>query len=274
MGMIFFWGPTIVAYLTAFYMARSFALTFLGKPRDQHLYDNAHEAPMTMVFPQMVLTVLAVISLPFFIWMPLIEQTVGHPATKDAAATGMTALMEGTSVGHIWVQNIEEVEHGEHYIHLPLLFGAAWFFAIGLGIWMYKDGLEKAEKIARMPGISHIHHWVKNKFFFDAFYDIFAVGLGKVIAGIAGFVDKYIVDGIVNLTGFLTRVIATLTGKVDNKMVDGAVNGAADFAFNSGNLLRTSHAGRVRVYVMILFAAACLTTIAVVAVVLVTGAKH
>ncbi len=259
-SMIFFWGPTIIAYVTAFYMTRSFCLTFLGKPRDQHLFDHAHEAPKPMVFSQIILAAMAVISVPFVIWLPLISQAVG----------GLIDTMKAT--GHVWVQSADDVHIGEHHIHGPLLFGFAWIVAIAAGYFLYKDGPEKADKIAKLPGVNIIHKWVLNKFYFDALYDVFTVNLGKTIAGIASFFDKYIVDGLVNFAAFLGRLFASWTGKVDNKLVDGAVNGAAEFAFNSGSLLRTSHGGRVRVYVMVLFGAACLATIAVMTVVLVTRA--
>ena len=31
--------------ITAMYMARVFMLTFLGKPKDQHVHEHAHESP-------------------------------------------------------------------------------------------------------------------------------------------------------------------------------------------------------------------------------------
>ena len=46
---LFFMLPTVIAYLTAFYMMRCWMLTFWGKPRNQHLYDHAHETPMMWV---------------------------------------------------------------------------------------------------------------------------------------------------------------------------------------------------------------------------------
>lgn len=263
MGMLFFWGPLIVAYLTAFYMARSFALTFLGKPRDQHLYDHAHEAPKSMVVPQLVLATIAIISVPFFLWLPLISD----------AHTWMTASIEKFSgKGYAWVQSIGDVHDGEHHIHGPLLFGFAWILALGGGIWFYKDGMARAEKIVKIPGINLLYKWAHNKFYFDALYDIFTVNLGKTIAGIASVFDKIIVDGIVNLVGLLTKMWAVVTGKFDNKYVDGAVNGAADFAYNSGSMLRSSQAGRVRAYVLTLLTIACLAMIAVMVVVMVN--KH
>jgi NADH-quinone oxidoreductase subunit L len=262
-GWLFFWGPLLVAYLTAFYMARSFALTFLGKPRDQHLYDNAHEAPATMVVPQLILAAIAVISIPIFIWKPLLVQT--H--------AGMTAAIEKYSgSGAAWVQSLADVEHGEHHIHMPLLFGLAWIVAIGAGLWFYKDGLARATKVATTPGVNYLHKWVHNKFYFDALYDVLAVSVGKAVAGIASIFDWLVVDGLVNLAGFITRALASLSGRTDKKYVDGAVDGAANFAFNAGAMLRTSQMGRVRAYVLILLASACLAMIAVMVVVMVTKA--
>ncbi len=260
-GMLFFWGPLLVAYLTAFYMARSFALTFLGKPRDQHLYDHAHEAPNTMVVPQLILAVIAVISVPIFIWYGLIKQTHAH----------MTAAIEKFSgTGAAWVQSGAEVVAGEHHIHGPLLFGFAWILAIGGGIWFYKDGMARAEKVVKIPGVNLLYKWAHNKFYFDALYDVFTVNLGKTVAGIANLFDKIIVDGLVNLAGLLTKMWANVTGRVDNKYVDGAVNGAAEFAYNSGSMLRSSQAGRVRAYVLTLLTIAALAMIAVMVVVMVT----
>ncbi len=48
-------------FMTAFYMFRQFFLTFTGKPRDQHAYDHAHEVPVPMLIPLIVLGSLAVV---------------------------------------------------------------------------------------------------------------------------------------------------------------------------------------------------------------------
>jgi proton-translocating NADH-quinone oxidoreductase chain L len=58
---LFFILPTAVAYITPFYMTRFWALTFLGKPRDQALYDGARERP-AMWAPLAVLAGLSIIS--------------------------------------------------------------------------------------------------------------------------------------------------------------------------------------------------------------------
>ncbi len=57
----FFILPACVAFITPFYMMRCWMLTFWGKPRNQHLYDHAHESTILWI-PLAVLAILAVIS--------------------------------------------------------------------------------------------------------------------------------------------------------------------------------------------------------------------
>jgi NADH:ubiquinone oxidoreductase subunit 5 (subunit L)/multisubunit Na+/H+ antiporter MnhA subunit len=110
-----------------------------------------------------------------------------------------------------------------------------------------------------------LHTWALNKFYFDALYDILLVNASKAIATIASGFDKYIVDGIVNLSASLTKFAAWATGLFDAKMVDGAVNGAATFAQQSGRMIGTTHSGRVRGYVLVMFSSVVIVAIIVVA---------
>ncbi len=48
--------------LTALYMARLYVLTFLGRPRDPHVYQHAHEPPPVMLGPVLLLAVGAVVT--------------------------------------------------------------------------------------------------------------------------------------------------------------------------------------------------------------------
>ena len=66
-------SASFTALLTAFYSFRSVFMPFFGKPRDQHLYDHAHESPALMTGPLWILAVLAIIAgvlnLPFVLTM-------------------------------------------------------------------------------------------------------------------------------------------------------------------------------------------------------------
>ena len=254
MAKLFYWGPLIVAYLTVFYMARSFALTFMGSPRDQHLYDHAHEAPWTMVLPQVCLAGMAVLTAPFIMsfWLDLIVTT--EPSSSVS-----------------WVQRAGVLAHGHamHTVHETLLHGWGWVVALITGLVVYRGGMSISSKVASLPGINLLYTWAYNKFYFDALYDLFFVGFGKVLAKVMGAIDKYLVDGLVNMTGWATKVSAFFVGLFDNRVVDGAVNGAASTAVNGGRLLRETHAGRVRMYVLFLFASATVLTLLVITVVMV-----
>jgi NADH-quinone oxidoreductase subunit L len=59
------WGllaiGVVTAFLTAFYMTRAVVVTFFGKPRSDNA-DHAHEAPMIMLVPLLLLAVFSIIS--------------------------------------------------------------------------------------------------------------------------------------------------------------------------------------------------------------------
>ncbi len=270
LGSLFFWGPLIIAYVTPFYMARSFALTFLGKPRDQYLYDHAHEAPPTMYVPQLILAFMAVVS-GWFLWRGMIVDS----------ADAMTAA------GATMVQSTAEIHAGEENIHGPLLHGCAWLIMIGLGLLMYRNGFGISNRIVNIKiasfktafgrvnvkPIKVFYLWAYNKFYFDALYDVFAIGLCKLVAIICGLFDKIIVDGradwpwfpgIVNGFGWLGRLGALIAGWVDDKFIDAAANNAAMTAQGWGQLLRTTQPGRVRVYVLLMIASGALVMLVVV----------
>lgn len=252
---LFWLGPTVVAYITVFYMARSFALTFLGKPRNQKLFEHAHEAPWTMCVPQIVLAAMAILTAPFLMgfWQSLIV------ASEPQVA---------------WIQGADHLAHGHamHTTHVYLLNGLAWIIMLAAGIILYIPGMKISSKIAAIPGINLLYTWAYNKFYFDALYDTFVVGLGKLISMIAAVFDKYIVDGIVNLFGLLGKAAAFLVGAFDIHLIDGSVNGVAAAARSSGGLLRVTHTGRVRGYVLMFFASAVLIVLAVVTTAMMFGA--
>lgn len=57
---IFFIAAAGGAAITAFYMFRMWYMTFVGKPRDKHAYDHAHESPPVMYVPLIILSVFAI----------------------------------------------------------------------------------------------------------------------------------------------------------------------------------------------------------------------
>ena len=60
LASVFFVAAAGGAAMTSFYMFRMWYMTFVGKPRDQHAYDHAHESPPVMFVPLIVLAVFAI----------------------------------------------------------------------------------------------------------------------------------------------------------------------------------------------------------------------
>jgi NADH-quinone oxidoreductase subunit L len=56
---VFFYAAAGGAAITAFYMFRMWYMTFVGKPRDKHAYEHAHESPPVMFMPLVILAVFA-----------------------------------------------------------------------------------------------------------------------------------------------------------------------------------------------------------------------
>jgi len=72
---LFFVIPSCIAVVTAFYMTRCWMLTFWGKPRNQHLYDHAHEAPLLYI-PLILLAIPSVIGGRYMMVQELIESSM------------------------------------------------------------------------------------------------------------------------------------------------------------------------------------------------------
>jgi NADH-quinone oxidoreductase subunit L len=97
----FFVAAAAGAALTAFYMFRLWYMTFLGRPRNEHRYEHAHESPAVMYVPLVILAVLAVA----VAWQP-VQGVVG--ALIVGIAAGIWQLWrrlrgsESRPAGHWW----------------------------------------------------------------------------------------------------------------------------------------------------------------------------
>ena len=236
-GQLYVWGPVVIAYVTAFYMTRAFTLTFLGKPRDRHIYEHLHEAPLTMVTSQLVLAFFAV----FAGYMGLDRLIL-----KTAPAVAQAA---GAADGHALH---ESMHTGFHFVHGPaLMYGGAWIVAMGIALVLYLPGYAITDRIVRLPVLRQIHWWLYNKYGFDGLYDIVIISIGKGVSRLVGAFDKYVIDGVVNLVGNTGRVLAFAVGGFDYHVVDGTVRGVGEAARGAGGVLSKAQGGNLRRYVLL-----------------------
>ena len=276
--------PVVIAYVTAFYMMRCFTLTFLGKPRNQHLYDHAHEAPIMWV-PLAVLGVLSI----FGGWIGIqtmlrntLHETEAIVGNKMVTATAWQGKLPGefgfdaephepvdaTSAAQAAAGPMNAHAAHEHGHHLVVWVMPAFVLGIGAALGIYIGGYKIARSVVRIPPLGWVHTWLYNRMYFDELYYWVFVQITMGLSSLSAAFDRYVVDGVVNGVAWLTRQASVGIGLHDRYVVDGAVNGVGSLAHNVGAAARSPQTGRIRMYVTVLMIAVALGLAGAILVVL------
>jgi NADH-quinone oxidoreductase subunit L len=264
----FFIIPAVVAGLTSFYMARCWMLTFWGKPRNEHLFEHAAERPV-MYVPLLFLafaTIVAgtgVMGVKEYLVSAIAEierfsgseesPYVGFHTAWNVAEPAQAMVMDAAELDAIVPEDEPAsaaeaaLEHGWHLVHQWIWL--CWAGGLSLGFLMYVRGYVAANWLMRIAPLRWLHIWLTNRMYFDELYNGVFVAMVRGAAALAGWIDRVIVDGIVNGLAAITRAMARAAGLHDRWVIDGAVNGAATLAGRVGDLARTPQTGRIRVYV-------------------------
>jgi NADH-quinone oxidoreductase subunit L len=256
------------AFLTAFYMTRLMQVTFTGEwrgkgsPATRHrspvhsggtrslvsahsgdvnpldpeeepeAYDippehaGPHESPQVMLVPLIVLAALAVVA--------------GWVGTPWANA-------------YAHFVHYGEVEH--HGANLPLMVGslAVALSGIGLGRVLYPNGRFVLAHLKNSGAAMALYRLSRNKFYFDEIYwSLFVTNLFRVTR-LSWWLDRNVVDGIVNAIGWLTVVISKAYRLFDIWVVDGLVKLCGWVTKKSGQALRYVQSGQIQNYVLAIF---------------------
>ncbi len=151
----------VTALLTTFYMFRLIFMTFHGEPRDQHVYDHAHESPPVATVPLIILATLCLgfwwgghliggdmIGLPGVTRDVAVYEVKGKDAETDVVEKGwvdalmvspvsLTAKLKPSDAARRSVdgENAKETERRHHTAHLIatllsiLMLSLGWFLA-------------------------------------------------------------------------------------------------------------------------------------------------
>lgn len=249
------WTALGAAALTSFYMFRLIFLTFTGKPRNEELYDHAHESPMVMVLP---LVVLAVFSLGFVgsnrtfglveekSWF---ENVVQRPSLAEYALepTVERAEVETEVEGR-------DVEHYAHLAHRIAQVGSTGAFVIGFFLAFLVYNARVIDPAAVSKRFRPVYTFLANKWYMDDLYRYAIILPYIAFCYLIRLFDNYIIDALVNLWGWLGRVGAWMVGRFDMGVIDGAVNGSAWSTGFAGRTLRLVQTGNLRSYILIIVA--------------------
>jgi NADH-quinone oxidoreductase subunit L len=210
----------ITAGMTAFYMFRSYFLTFEGEFRGTHEQEHhLHESPASMTIPLCILAVGAVLA-----------GYVGVPKVLSAG--------RDLNWFHNWLEPViavpQGMEAGEHNVgtgpELLLILITTLVAAFGIYLAWANYGGDKGlargqHWAARLPVL---HRLLLNKWYVDEIYEALIV---RPIAAISRFlwkvVDTFVIDGAINFGAFLTE----LTGDVGRFSTTGNVRNYALYFF-------------------------------------------
>jgi NADH-quinone oxidoreductase subunit L len=167
--------------LTAFYIARAIWLTFHGQPRDQHLFEHAHESPRVMTVPLLALAAGAVLA-----------GAIGIPPDQGFIHTFLAPSVE-TGVA-------EHVPPLGTIVALALASVVASVIGIAIAFSMYARGRPDPAAVARASG--PYYRILVNKYYVDELYDHRFVDLARGVAGASWAFDVHIIDGLANRLGW------------------------------------------------------------------------
>jgi len=164
--------------LTAMYMFRVYMLTFLGKPKDHHIYDHAHESEPVMAWPLLLLAGITLVA--GFVVFDAVGEAVGF-------GSGFLGMVE-----HVFE---EELYH--FHFDWPMAIISSVLAVAGLGAaWLIWAG-EAAPAKAFNKSAPALVRLATNRFYID---DIYQWGINNVVLGVARFVAVFD-RAVVNDTG-------------------------------------------------------------------------
>jgi len=220
----------LTAGMTAFYMFRLVNLTFFGKSRVEHdVEHHIHESPPTMTIPLVILAVLSAIG--GFVGIP---RSLGGGGHFERWLEPVIAHVAGST------ESAEPKGNAAEYL---LMFLSV---AVGLaGIWLAYEIYLKREGLADRIAASWktVHELLYHKYYADEIYDSLFVNRTKDLATALGDFDRGIVDGLgVDGSAAATRFTSTVSMWWDKWIVDGLVNltgGAVRLASTPVRLIQT-----------------------------------
>jgi len=262
----------VTALMTAFYMFRLMAMTFFGGYRgpaweaahDAHggghghgAWHGPHESPTPMTFPLMALAVGAIVA--GFVGIPAaigggnaIEKFLEPSFTASASAVAgehaaepAAAGEEGGAAGHEESHVSVNVERG--LMAFSLLVAIC---GILLARKFYVTSPEISDQLAEQW--AGPHRVLSNKYYVDELYG------ATVISGTFGAgrglwaVDRHVVDGAVNGSGWFTIISAWFSGLADRVVVDGLVNLVGRICEEGSFWLRKIQTGLVQNYALLM----------------------
>jgi NADH-quinone oxidoreductase subunit L len=239
-----------------------------------HAWHGPHEAPRTMTLPLVVLAVGAIfagfVGVPQVLWgSNRIEHFLepSFTASHVTTAAGATAVPGGAPASLYMPLEppategaVHAAAAGEHGEQAEVSAAGEWalmgfsvllaLIGIGIALRFYVRKPEIAERLAaRWSGP---HRVLLNKYYVDELYGATVVrGTLKSADGL-WTVDRNVVDGAVNGSGWLTIFTSWASGLIDKYIVDGLVNLVGWILERSSFVFRRAQTGLIQNYALLI----------------------
>ncbi|HEY7426125.1 MAG TPA: NADH-quinone oxidoreductase subunit L [Gemmataceae bacterium] len=257
--MLLFLLPLATAGITAFYMARMWLMTFTGPPRDEHVYEHAHESPWVMTVP---LIVLAVCSVGVAWGWPIYDAEkswLGHNVHHALHHAVLADFGHVEAEEEYWAAAKDEARnerlyaHHNHHLAGNLALGLVAIGLVFAGLIYWKRVLDPAEAKEQFP---RLHAFLMDKWRFDWLYSVMVVRPALVVGQWFKTFDLGVIDGILHFVARLVVRLSKWDGLFDNGVVDGLANLIGNVTYGVGGRLRNVQTGFLRSYVLFLVLAA------------------
>ncbi len=225
LSTVLFVVPVFTVFLTAYYMARLWLMTFAGNPRDKHIYEHAHESPAVMTLPLVILAIFSIgVGWGWPVW-DAEASAVGH--ILKAGEPAAVAQFEGVA---------REAEHSHLLAGGVALIASLGGFAVA-GMF-FRRGLFFTPEKSGQP--RPVRSFFEHRWFFDELYGLLFVKPTLTTAKLASAADKRPTEG------------STEPIRFDGGTLDGVLNTTGDIVSSTGNRIREANTGRLRQYVLVL----------------------
>ncbi len=226
----------VTAGMTAFYIFRLVFLTFFGKSRVEHdVEHHIHESTHWMCLPLRILAVLSIVGGMIGIsHFSLFEFWLEPVVAPVHAAAGAAEV--GWTMG----------EAGMMLISVFVAVGGIW---LAYYIYLEREGLAD-QLAARWKGLYEL---VFHKYYMDEVYDSLFVNRTVDLATALGDFDRGVVDGLgVDGSASATRMTSRLSMWWDRWIVDGLVNLSGTIVRFASYPVRVLQTGLVQSYALVI----------------------
>ncbi len=254
---------TIAAFLTAFYMTRQIMVVFFGKfrgydPRrvdvqhsepvavtdpatdahahhDEHHDDHhhaheahdPHESPRSMTGPLLVLALFALLA--------------------GFANAGMFGIH--------WLSHFLFQAAPEFDIAAPAIATVIALAGIGLGYAVYRNAFKTSMDRDPLAGpLGPIWTLLENKFYIDELYQRTVIALTYGAGALLNWIDRSLVDFVVNLVGKATLFIGRMNFILDDFFLNTGTDSLGESTVVVGDGVRQSATGKIQDYGLYIFA--------------------